>query len=172
MTTVLVTGANRGIELALARQYTSTGAHVIVDAAADDAHALRETGAEIHPLDTSSGESITAFAVAAAIARSTCSSTTPASMPEPSLPGRCAAVPDITADQYLAVINVNVVGPMRLVQLPRKPACRPWHRRQHHIAGGFVRSCQRIGRDVSYNSSRLRSRSSTLSRLRRSEQMT
>lgn len=62
MTTVVITGANRGLGLALAKHYIAQGATVIggcrTPATADE---LNEACAEVHQLDTSSGESIAAF---------------------------------------------------------------------------------------------------------------
>ncbi|HEX2783704.1 MAG TPA: SDR family NAD(P)-dependent oxidoreductase, partial [Ilumatobacteraceae bacterium] len=65
MTTVVVTGANRGLGLALVQQYTAAGADVIAGCRhPDTAGALKETKAEVHPLDMSSEASIAAFAAA------------------------------------------------------------------------------------------------------------
>ena len=63
VTTVVITGANRGLGLALARHYTAAGAHVIGSCRnPDQAADLRSTGAEIQHLDTSSDSSVDAFA--------------------------------------------------------------------------------------------------------------
>ena len=63
MTNVVITGANRGLGLALAKLYRAQGATVIGGcrnpATADQ---LRDSGAEVHQLDTGSGESIASFA--------------------------------------------------------------------------------------------------------------
>ncbi len=157
MITVVITGANRGIGLALARQYTSTGAHVIGGCRKpDDAHALRGTGAEIYALDTSSGESITAFATAIG------DRPVDVLINNAGIDARAVGADDgargaldITADQYLAVINVNVVGPMRLVQLLARNL-RAAHGTVANITSqvGSFEVAKRMGRDVSYNSSK------------------
>ena len=63
MTNVVITGANRGLGLALATLYGAQGATVIGGcrnpAAADE---LRDSGAEVHQLDAGSGESVASFA--------------------------------------------------------------------------------------------------------------
>ena len=62
MTTVVITGANRGLGLALAKQHLSQGDTVIGGCRNPSAATeLREAGAEVLQLDTGSGESIAAF---------------------------------------------------------------------------------------------------------------
>ena len=57
--TVLITGANRGIGLELARQYAAAGWQVIGTARRpDDAQALNETGAEVWQLDVTDQQSV------------------------------------------------------------------------------------------------------------------
>ena len=63
MPTVLITGANRGIGLALAQAYAADGYTVIATARAPEtAEALKATGAEVLPLDVSETASIDALA--------------------------------------------------------------------------------------------------------------
>ena len=63
MTTVVITGANRGLGLAVAQHYVGVGAHVIGGCRRpDEAHALRATGAELQQLDTASEASMDTFA--------------------------------------------------------------------------------------------------------------
>ena len=58
-TTVLITGANRGIGLEFAKQYAAEGFDVIGTARAPEkATALKETGAEVLKLDVTKDEEI------------------------------------------------------------------------------------------------------------------
>jgi NAD(P)-dependent dehydrogenase (short-subunit alcohol dehydrogenase family) len=60
---VLITGANRGIGLELARQYAAAGWQVIGTARRpSDAHALRESGADVLQLDVTDQESVARLA--------------------------------------------------------------------------------------------------------------
>ncbi len=65
MPTTLITGANRGIGLALVREFQSKG-HTVIGTARDPASAkdLKATGAELHALDVSDAASIKALAEA------------------------------------------------------------------------------------------------------------
>ncbi|MBA4338252.1 MAG: short-chain dehydrogenase [Hyphomonas sp.] len=65
MPTTLITGANRGIGLALVREFQSKG-HTVIATARDLAAAkdLKATGAELHTLDVSDAASIKALAEA------------------------------------------------------------------------------------------------------------
>ncbi|MEL6661402.1 MAG: SDR family oxidoreductase [Pseudomonadota bacterium] len=63
MPTTLITGANRGIGLALAREFTARGHHVIAtarDPAA--ASALKDTGADVYRLDVTDHDAIAVLA--------------------------------------------------------------------------------------------------------------
>ena len=63
MATVLITGANRGIGLALVKAYESAGDTVIATARTPDAATdLTATGAEIHPLEATDAASVAALA--------------------------------------------------------------------------------------------------------------
>lgn len=65
MSTILITGANRGIGLALTKEYLSRGDEVIATARnPGEADELAATGAEVHALDVSDGASIDALATA------------------------------------------------------------------------------------------------------------
>ena len=157
MTTVVITGANRGLGLALAQRYSSTGAHVIGGCRRpDDAHALRQSGAEIHALDTSSDESIVSFAAAIG------DRPVDVLINNAGIDARAVGADDdargaldVTAEQFLAVISVNLVGPMRLVQC-LVGNLRAAHGTVANISSqvGSMEVAQRIGRDVSYNSSK------------------
>lgn len=157
MTTVVITGANRGLGLALAQQYAATGAHVVGGcrnpATADQ---LRATGAEVHPLDMASEASIASFAAALGD-RPVDLLINNAGIDAQALgaeDGRRGAL-DITTDQFRGVIEVNVVGPLHLVQLLAANV-RAVQGKIANISsqvGSFV-DAQRIGRDVAYTSSK------------------
>jgi NAD(P)-dependent dehydrogenase (short-subunit alcohol dehydrogenase family) len=157
VTTVVITGANRGLGLALAQHYTGIGANVVGGCRNPAAAAvLQSTGAEVHQLDTSSEKSLAAFAAAIGdrpvdlLYNSAGIDATALGADD----GARGAL-DITTEQFMAVINVNVVGPLRLVQLladnlravPGKIA------NISSQVGSFV-VAQRIGRDVSYTASK------------------
>ena len=49
---------------------------------------------------------------------------------------------DITAEQFRGVFDVNVVGPLLLVQLlAAQPPRRAWQGRQHLVTGRFIVGC-------------------------------
>jgi NAD(P)-dependent dehydrogenase (short-subunit alcohol dehydrogenase family) len=79
---IVITGANRGLGLAMARRYAQRGDVVVAGCrrprAAEELHGLTE---HVLALDVGSEASIEQFAEASATNRSTCSSTTPASTP-------------------------------------------------------------------------------------------
>jgi NAD(P)-dependent dehydrogenase (short-subunit alcohol dehydrogenase family) len=157
VTTVVITGANRGLGLALAQHYTAAGAHVIGGcrnpARAED---LQSTGAEVQSLDTSSEASLGTFAEAIGD-RQVDLLINNAGIDARALgaeDGRRGAL-DLTVEQFLGVINVNVVGPLRLVQL-LADNLRAGPGKVANISsqvGSFV-VAQRIGRDVAYTASK------------------
>lgn len=118
MTTVVITGANRGLGLALARHYISKGATVIggcrTPAAATD---LTEVGAEVHQLDTGSGQSIDAFGAAVG------DRSVDVLYNNAGIDARAVGAGedargalDLTEAQFRSVMEVNVLGPMLMVQ--------------------------------------------------------
>ncbi len=65
MSTVLITGANRGLGLEFARQYAADGWSVIATARTPDAaNELKATGAEVHPLESADPASLAALKAA------------------------------------------------------------------------------------------------------------
>lgn len=158
MTTVVITGANRGLGLALAQHYITSGADVVGGCRTPaDAHALRAAGAEVHPLNTSSGDSIAAFAAAVG--------DRPVDLlyNNAGIDARAAGAADgargaldLTAEQFEAVMNVNVVGPMLLVQALARNL-RAAQGKVVNISSqvGSFEVAQRMGRDVSYAASKV-----------------
>ena len=157
MTTVVITGANRGLGLALAQHYTGSGAHVIGGCRRpDEAGVLRSTGAEVQRLDTASEASMNAF-VATIGDRPVDLLYNNAGIDAKAVgadDGARGAL-DITVEQFMAVINVNVVGPLRLVQL-LAGNLRAGPGKVANISSqvGSFEVAKRIGRDVSYTASK------------------
>lgn len=110
MSTILITGANRGIGLALVREFLSRGDDVIATARRPQtADELNETGAEIHALDVTDPASIAALAA--------------------SLDGRPIDIlinnagvgardgfGDLDYDEFAHVLAVNTIAPIRVME--------------------------------------------------------
>ena len=109
--TVLITGANRGIGLELARQYAAGGWQVIGTARRpDDARALRDTGADVVQLDVTDQQSVDRLAG--------------------SLEGRALdllinnagilplmwTLEDVDIEQFNQILAVNTAGPVRVTK--------------------------------------------------------
>ena len=157
MTTVVITGAGRGLGLALAREHLAQGATVIGGVRnPSGAQELVSAGAEVLPLDTGSGESIAAFGKALGgrpvdVLYNNAGIDARAVGAED---GARSAL-DITEDQFRAVMDVNVLGPLLLV----KALVDNLRAAKGTIVNvssqvGSIEVAQRIGRDVSYNSSK------------------
>jgi len=157
MTRVVVTGANRGLGLSLAQQYTKRGAEVIGGcrnpAGADG---LADAGAEVHKLDTGSSESIAAFAKAvgdrpvdvlfnnAGIdARAVGASE-----------GERGAL-DLTEEQFRAVLDVNTLGPWLMAKsLADNLIAAGGVIVNVSSQVGSIEVAHNIGRDISYTTSK------------------
>ena len=157
MTTVVITGANRGLGLALAKRYRALGATVIggcrkPDAAVD----LAAAGAEVHPLDTGSGASIAAFGAAVGdrpvdvLFNNAGIDATAVGADD----GARGAL-DLTEAQFRSVIDVNLLGPLLMVQAlaDNLRAARGKVINVSSQVGSFE-VAPRIGRDASYASSK------------------
>ncbi len=157
MTTVVITGANRGLGLALAKHYLGLGATVIggcrkPDAATD----LAAAGAEVHQLDTGSGESIAAFASALGgrpvdvLFNNAGIDATAVGADD----GARGAL-DITEAQFRSVIDVNVLGPLLMVQA-LADNLRAASGKVINVSSqvGSFDVAKQIGRDASYTSSK------------------
>jgi len=157
VTRVVITGANRGLGLALVQQYVKRGVEVIGGcrhpAAAD---ALADTGAEVQALDTGSSESIAAFAKevgdrpidvlinnAGIDARAVGASE-----------GERGAL-DLTEEQFRAVLDVNTLGPWLML----KALADSLINAKGVIVNvssqvGSIEVAHKIGRDISYTTSK------------------
>jgi NAD(P)-dependent dehydrogenase (short-subunit alcohol dehydrogenase family) len=109
--TVLITGANRGIGLELARQYAADGWHVIGTARRPDAaNELRETGASIVQLDVTDADSVARMAEELAGEAIDVLINNAGILPE------MRTLADIDFDKYQQVLAVNTVGPARVTK--------------------------------------------------------
>jgi NAD(P)-dependent dehydrogenase (short-subunit alcohol dehydrogenase family) len=157
VTTVVITGANRGLGLALTRHYVSQGTPVIggcrnPDAATD----LASTGAEVHQLDTGSGESIAAFGAAIGarpidLLYNNAGIDARAVGAEESARGAL----DLTEAQFRAVMDVNVLGPMLMVQaLAGNLGAVGGKIVNVSSQVGSIEVAHRIGSDIAYTTSK------------------
>ena len=112
MTTVLISGANRGIGLELAKQYAADGAQVIAgvrDPSAADALAAIQ-GVEVHALDVSRDAGVQAFRQAVG------DRPVDILIANAGVFGAHQAVGAFDFDDWLRTCSVNSLGPVRLVQ--------------------------------------------------------
>ena len=109
MPTTLITGANRGIGLALVREFQSKG-HDVIATARDPAKAadLKATGAELHALDVADAASITALA-AALKGKPIDYLINNAGL------GDRADMPRLDYDRFEELLRVNTVAPIRVL---------------------------------------------------------
>lgn len=157
MTNVVITGANRGLGLALAKVYAAQGATVIGGcrnpAAADQ---LRDSGAEVHQLDTGSGESIASFAGQVG--------DRPVHLlyNNAGIDARAVGAEedtrsalDLTEAQFRSVMDVNVIGPFLLVKaLAANLGAVAGKVVNVSSQVGSIEVAHRIGSDASYTTSK------------------
>ena len=157
MTTVVITGANRGLGLALAKKHLAHGATVIGGCRNPaGAHELTSAGAEVLPLDTGSGESIAAFGKAMGDrAVDVLYNNAGIDARAVGAADGARSALDITEEQFRAVVEVNVLGPLLMVQA-LIDNLRPAKGTIVNVSSqvGSIEVAHRIGRDVSYNSSK------------------
>lgn len=115
---VVITGANRGVGLALTEAWRAKGAHVIAGCRTPaSATALAATGAEIHAFDQASEASIAAFAAAIGDRQVdvlvNCAGIDATAL---GAPDGERTVLQLSADDFRGVMEVNVVGPMLLTR--------------------------------------------------------
>lgn len=110
MSTVLITGAGRGIGLALAQRFAKAG-HTVIATVRDmaKAGALKATGAEILTLDVTNAEAVAGF-VKALNGR-------PLDyLINNSGVGERAPIGALNYDRFARVLEVNTIAPMRLLE--------------------------------------------------------
>jgi NAD(P)-dependent dehydrogenase (short-subunit alcohol dehydrogenase family) len=157
VTTVVITGANRGLGLALAQHYVSQGTTVIGGCrnpgAATD---LVSTGAEVHQLDMGSGQSIAAFGANVGdrpvdLLYNNAGIDARAVGAEESARGAL----DLTEAQFRAVMDVNVLGPMLMVQaLAHNLGAVGGKIVNVSSQVGSIEVAHRIGSDIAYTTSK------------------
>ena len=108
---VLITGANRGLGLEFARQYSEAGWHVIGTARKPDtATDLRNTGASVVRLDVTDGDSV------ARLAAKLEGQTIDLLINNAGVLDRNATLSEADMDTVEWILEVNTVGPMRVTQ--------------------------------------------------------
>ena len=109
--TVLITGANRGIGLALAKEFKSKGYDVIGTARTpDEAKDLKDTGATVMQLDVTDVKSIQALATALKDRK------IDILVNNAGISGKSGSIATIDIDALEKTLMVNVLGPMRVTQ--------------------------------------------------------
>ena len=157
MTTVVITGANRGLGLALATKYVASGASVIGGCRRPTtAGELAACGAEVLELDMGSGESIAAFAAAVGD-RSIDVLYNNAGIDARAVgAGETArGALELTEAQFRAVIDVNLIGPMLLVKALAANVCAVGGKVVNVSSQvGSIEVAHTIGSDAAYTTSK------------------
>jgi NAD(P)-dependent dehydrogenase (short-subunit alcohol dehydrogenase family) len=157
VTIVVITGANRGLGLALAQQHAEAGATVIGGCRNPTAAIeLSRTGAEVHPLDTGSSDSIAAFAKAIGdrpvdVLYNNAGIDARAVGAEDGARGAL----DLTEQQFRSVLDVNVLGPWLMVKA-LADNLRAAGGKVVNVSSqvGSIEVAQNTGRDISYTTSK------------------
>jgi NAD(P)-dependent dehydrogenase (short-subunit alcohol dehydrogenase family) len=157
MTTVVISGANRGLGLALSKRYLALGVHVIGGCRNPSAATeLTRAGAEVVELDTGSGASIAAFAAAVGdrpvdVLYNNAGIDARAVGAEEAARGAL----DLTEAQFRAVIDVNVTGPMLMVQA-LAPNLISAVGKVVNVSSqvGSIEVAHRMGSDIAYTTSK------------------
>lgn len=155
---VVITGANRGLGLALTRVWTSRGDDVVAGCRRpSEAVELAETGATVLPVDVGDEMSIDSFAAAVGDA--------PVDLlvNNAGVDARAFGVEDgardalqVSGDRFLDVVRVNAVGPLLLTQALVENLRAADGAKLVNVSSqiGSLEVSQRIGRDVAYGASK------------------
>ena len=110
MSTVMITGANRGIGLELARKFRAEG-HDVIATARDPgrADALKETGAEVHALDIADPASVTAL-------KETLGERPIDILVNNAGVGDFADLSSVDFDKFARILEVNTIAPVRIIR--------------------------------------------------------
>ncbi len=155
---IVITGANRGLGLELARQHAARGDDVWAGCRKpDDATELRSLTEHVLPVDMASERSISAFADALG----------PAPIDilynNAGIDARALGVADgardvlqVSGDDFLEVMRVNAVGPMLLSRAVLDRLTASANARIVNVSSqaGSMEVAHTLGRDVSYTSSK------------------
>ena len=157
---IVVTGANRGIGLELARCYAARGDEVWGGCRRpDEAHELRELTDHVVALDLASAPSIEAFAAAVSAG----GAPVDVLVNNAGVDARSFGVPDderdvlqLDGDVFLAEIGVNTLGPMLLARALLEPMRRAERPRIVNMSSmvGSMEVAATTGRDVGYVASK------------------
>jgi len=157
VTRVVVTGANRGLGLALVRQFVKRGAEVIggcrnPQAAVD----LHDAGAEVQQLDVGDSGSITAFATAVA------DRPVDVLFNNAGIDARAVGAADahrgaldLSEEQFRAVLDVNTLGPWLMAKaLAENLIAAGGTIVNVSSQVGSIEVAHKMGRDISYTTSK------------------
>ncbi|CAM3169005.1 SDR family oxidoreductase [Sphingomonas antarctica] len=145
MSTVLISGANRGIGLEFARQSAADGWTVIGTARhPDQADALRATGAEVLALDIADAASIAALAQAVG------------DRPIDLLFANAGIYGETNLDPgaWLNVLRTNAIGPTLLAEALRKNVARSDRKRMVAVTSGMGSIAETGGAHIPYRTSK------------------
>ena len=155
---VVITGANRGLGLELARVYAQRGDEVVAGCRRPgDAEELRALTSQVHELDVGSEESVEQFAAAVG------SASLDVLINNAGVDGRALGVPDderdvlqLSAEHVLDEIRINAIGPMLLSRALLAGLRRSANPRIVNVSSmvGSMEIAGSMGRDVGYVTSK------------------
>jgi NAD(P)-dependent dehydrogenase (short-subunit alcohol dehydrogenase family) len=155
---VVVTGANRGLGLELARVYAERGDEVVAGCRRpDEADELRKLTDHVHALDVGAEDSIAQFASAVEV------SPIDVLINNAGVDGRALGVPDderdvlqLSAAHVIDEIRINALGPMLVSRYLVEPLRRSAKPRIVNVSPtvGSMEVARTIGRDVGYVTSK------------------
>jgi NAD(P)-dependent dehydrogenase (short-subunit alcohol dehydrogenase family) len=155
---VVITGANRGLGLELARCYATVGAEVWAGCRRPvEATALREVTEHVHPLDLGSAESIDAFAEALG------ESPIDVLINNGGVDARSFGVADgerdvlqLSGEHFLEEVRINALGPLLLTRVLLDRMLASARPRVINVSSqvGSMEVAATTGRDIGYTASK------------------